>query len=178
MNRAKKLFYKFCYLFKIKKSTKIASEIGVTLGSRCRFLDDPIKIFGNSPYLIKMGDHVEITQGVKLVTHDGGAWCLREKDEFKDLDFFGPITIGNNVYIGINTIILPNTHIGNNVIIGAGAVVTKDIPDNSICAGVPARVLKTMDEYEEKCAVLGFQTKHMKEKDKKDVLKKLKPEWF
>jgi acetyltransferase-like isoleucine patch superfamily enzyme len=48
------------------------------------------------------------------------------------LELTGPITVGDNVYIGINTIILPGVNIGNNVIIGAGSVVSRDIPDNSV----------------------------------------------
>ncbi len=173
-----KLRRRLCYRLKIKSSAKIASEMGVHIGSGCRFLDDPTKMFGNSPYLIRIGNHVELTHGVKLVTHDGGAWCLREKPEYKDLDFFGPITIGNNCYIGINSIVLPNVKIGNNVIIGACSVVTKDIPDNTVCAGVPARVVKTMDEYEQKAAQTGFNTKHLSEKEKETALRQMKPEWF
>ena len=56
----------------------------------------------------------------------------------------GVIRIGNNVHIGENVIILPNTNIGDNVIIGAGAVVTKDIPSNSVAVGNPARIIKTI----------------------------------
>lgn len=54
--------------------------------------------------------------------------------------------IGDNVYIASNSTVIGGIHIGNNVIIGAGSVVTKDIPDNSVVAGNPARVIKTLDE--------------------------------
>lgn len=80
-----------------------------------------------------MGDHVEVTSGCKFITHDGGAWVLRELG-YQKMDVFGPIKIGNNVFIGMNTVILPNVTIGDNVVIGTGAVVTKDIPDNSVVA--------------------------------------------
>lgn len=53
--------------------------------------------------------------------------------------------IGNNVYIGANSSVIGNIHIGNNVIIGAGSVVTKDVPDNVVYVGNPARFLKTID---------------------------------
>ena len=56
-----------------------------------------------------------------------------------------PITVGNDVWIGGNCTILPGVTIGNNVIIVAGAVVTKDIPDNCIAAGVPAKVIKQLE---------------------------------
>lgn len=56
-----------------------------------------------------------------------------------------PVNIGNDVWIGANVVILPGVTIGNNVVIGAGAVVTKDIPDNSLAVGVPARVIKSIE---------------------------------
>lgn len=55
------------------------------------------------------------------------------------------ITIGNDVWLGANVTILPGVTIGNNVVIGAGAVVNKDIPDNSLAVGVPARVIKEIE---------------------------------
>ena len=56
----------------------------------------------------------------------------------------------NNVFIGCNSIIMGGVRIGNNVVIGAGSVVTKDIPDNSVVVGNPAKVIKTFDEFIEK----------------------------
>lgn len=55
--------------------------------------------------------------------------------------------IGDNVFIGARSVILPGVHIGNNVIVGAGSVVTKSIPDNMVAAGNPARLLKQTDVY-------------------------------
>lgn len=62
------------------------------------------------------------------------------------LEFGRPVTIGDNVWIGGNTVINPGVSIGNNVTIGAGSVVTKDIPDNTIAMGVPCRVFRPLDE--------------------------------
>jgi serine acetyltransferase len=59
----------------------------------------------------------------------------------------GCIRIGDNVFIGSGTRILGNVNIGSNVIIGASALVNKDIPDNSVVAGVPARVISSFDDY-------------------------------
>lgn len=69
------------------------------------------------------------------------------KEEYKDIDLFGRIYVGDDVHIGTNVIIMPNVKIGSNVIIGCSAVVTKDIPDNSVVAGIPARVIKSITEY-------------------------------
>jgi maltose O-acetyltransferase len=56
-----------------------------------------------------------------------------------------PVTIGNDVWIGGNVTILPGVTIGNNVIVAAGAVVTKDVPDNTLVGGVPARVIRQLE---------------------------------
>ena len=56
-----------------------------------------------------------------------------------------PIHIGNDVWLGGNVTVLPGVKIGNNVVVGAGAVVTKDIPDNSLALGVPAKVVREIE---------------------------------
>lgn len=63
-----------------------------------------------------------------------------------------PVTLGDDVWIGGNCTILPGVTIGNNVIVAAGAVVTKDIPDNSVVAGIPARVIKTLENSHQNSA--------------------------
>ncbi len=124
---------------------------GVMIGDRCEIYSSAS--FGSEPYLIRLGDHVRVNSGVNFVTHDGGVWVLRELEEsLQDVDLFGKITVGNNVHIGTNAIIMPGVTIGDNCIIGCGAIVTKDIPSNAIAVGVPARVIKTIEEYKEKHA--------------------------
>lgn len=112
------------------------------------YVGDNVDILGSTidmgePYLISIGDNVTIT-GVKILTHDASTK--------KSLGYSktGKVHIGNNVFVGWGSIILPNTTIGNNVVIGAGTVVAKDIPDNVVVAGNPVRVLFTYDEYIEK----------------------------
>lgn len=117
--------------------------------------------------------------GVKLITHDGGVWVLRDPkagydDRFKDADRFGRIRIGNNVHIGTNAIIMPGVTIGDNVIVGCGAVVTHDVAANSIVGGVPARVIETLDEYaqkaEKKAEKKVVMTKRMSQIEKRGFL--------
>ena len=130
------------------KRAELMRKKGAKIGERCEIYRDVN--FGSEPYLIKIGDHVRITSGVKFCTHDGGLWVLRENyADMKDSDYFGSIEIGNNVHIGWNSIIMPSVKIGNNCIIGCGAIVTRDIPDNSVAAGVPAKVIKTVEQYYE-----------------------------
>lgn len=114
---------------------------GAQIGEDCHI---GIRTFASEPYLVKIGDNVGIANGTLFVTHTSG-WNFREK--IPDLGLYGKIEVGNNCYIGANVILLPNVSIGDNCIISAGAVVTKDIPPNSIAAGVPARVIGNIEDF-------------------------------
>lgn len=122
-----------------------ARKQGVRVGEGCRFFSTN---FSTEPYLIEIGHHVTITDGVQFITHDGGVWVFREK--FPKINLFGKIKVGNNVFIGLNSIILPNTEIGDNTIIAAGSVVKGKYEGNIIIGGVPAKKIGTIDGYFEK----------------------------
>lgn len=108
--------------------------------------------FGSEPYLIKLHKYSRISSNVIFITHDGGTWAFRNTNkEFKDVKKFGTIEIGEYSFIGAGSIIMPGVHIGNNCVIGAGSIVTKDVPDNYVVCGVPARILCTTNEYAVKC---------------------------
>lgn len=154
--------------FLVKRNLKKAINDGLIIGKDC-YIHSRID-FGSEPYLITIGDHVRITSGVRFVTHDGGVWSLRCQKEFSNLDVVGPIKIGNNVHIGINAIIMPNVTVGDNVVIGCGAVVTKNIPSNSVVAGVPARIIETLDEYAKKVQKKCVRTHLLSQEDKRKFL--------
>lgn len=100
------------------------------------------------PDLIYIGDNVVITANVSFINHDAIRGMLNKK--YKTNEFqrtLGCIEIGDNVMIGSGTRILFNVKIGSNVIIGAGSIVTKDIPDNSVAAGVPCRVVGNFEDF-------------------------------
>ena len=142
---------------------------GITIGENCSIARNIG--FGTEPYLISIGNNVRLTQGISFITHDGGLWVLRNLNKVdKNADKFGRIKIGNNVNIGWNVIIMPNVTIGDNVIIGAGAIVTKNIPDNSVAVGIPARVIESIDEYYEKNKDKLLITKGMKYEEKKKTI--------
>jgi len=94
---------------------------------------------------VSLGHHVTVTSGVRFITHDGGVWVFRE--DSPDIEVIAPIRVGNNVFIGINAIIMPGVRIGNNCVIGAGSLVTRDIPNDSVAFGIPARVQLGIAEY-------------------------------
>ncbi|HEU4776177.1 MAG TPA: acyltransferase [Telluria sp.] len=129
----------------VRDPVRYARKAGVRVGEGVRFYGMTPGMFGSEPWLISIGNNVHIVSGCNFINHDGGVLILRHR--FPDLEITKPIRIGNNVYIGINCTILPGVTIGDNVIIGAGAVVTRDIPSGSVAAGIPARVIKTLDQY-------------------------------
>lgn len=101
------------------------------------------------PWMITIGNHVRITEGVKILTHDY-AWSVLKKINGGVLGASGIVEIGDNVFIGMNTIIARNVKIGDNVIIGAGSVVTKNCLPNSVYAGSPAKRIMDIDVFFDK----------------------------
>ena len=165
-------FFKNIYISVVSpyKRADILRKEGLKIGKNSAIYN---KVgFGSEPYLIEIGDNVRITNGVKFITHDGAMWVLRKIGLLENADLFGRIIIGNNVHIGINAIIMPNVTIGDNVIIGVGAIVTRNIPSNSVAVGIPARVIKTIEEYYEKNKDFVDFTNNMNPKEKKDYLTK------
>ena len=131
------------------------------------------------PWLISIGDNVEFAPRVHVLAHDGSL----NKTSVKHTKI-GLVSIGNNVFVGAGTIILPNVKIGNNVIIGAGSIVNKDIPDNSVAVGNPIKVISNILEYEKKNMELLEKRPLFKrsyrlennvtDKQKKEMVEKLK----
>ena len=92
-----------------------------------------------------IGDHVNLAQGITVT-----ALNHNYADSSRKIDEQGistkPVVIGDDVWIGANAVILPGVTIGRHVVVAAGAVVTKDIPDYSLVAGIPAKVIKELRE--------------------------------
>lgn len=118
---------------------------GAQCGEGGRFYGVKPGTFGSEPFLISIGDRVTITDGVRFVTHDGALWIFRHSDPA--LDLFDTIRIGNDVFIGLNSIILPGTNLGDNCIVGAGSIVKGSFPSGCVIAGNPARVKYSVEEY-------------------------------
>jgi acetyltransferase-like isoleucine patch superfamily enzyme len=119
--------------------------LGVQLGSDCRIYTNR---FGTEPEFISIGDRVTITSGVIFLTHDGSTWLFRDKKGRRF--FYNEIIIGNDVFVGVDSILLPGVHIGDDVIVGAGSVVTKSIPSGCIVGGNPAKIIGKTSDYRER----------------------------
>lgn len=161
--------------FYIKKRNpiKYAKRLGVTMGQDCSITGKVS--FGSEPYLVSIGDHVQITDNVRFFTH-GGGWVFRLEDP--SFDTFGKIELGNNIYIGSGSMILPGVRIGNNVVIGSGSVITKSIPNNVIVAGNPARILSTFQSYQERIAKYNIGTYNFERTEKRRNILDLKEDRF
>lgn len=144
---------------------------GGHVGEGCNILESKIDML--NPYLLTIGDNVTIT-GARILTHEAS---LNVVTGYTKL---GKVIIGNNVFIGKEAIILPDTVIGSNVVIEAGCVVAKDIPDNSIVVGNPCRIICTYDEYltkvkrqmEERPVIDKFPEEIMEDQETIDILVK------
>jgi acetyltransferase-like isoleucine patch superfamily enzyme len=154
-----------------KRARVISKFLDVKFGDNVRITGIPE--FNTEPFLITIGNNVTITHGVTFHNHDGGVGVLRLK--YPGLDVIKPIKIGNNVFIGSNTTIMPGVEVGNNVVIGASSVVTKNVPDNVVVAGIPAKVIKTIEQYEEKILQDALYLKNRKniKKRKEEIIAKV-----
>lgn len=151
---------------------KYARYLGVEVGNDCIISTTS---WGSEPYLISIGDGVRITAGVKFFTH-GGATVLRKRHP--DMDFFGKIRVGDNVYIGNNVLIMPGVTIGNDVTIAAGAVVTKSVPEAVIVGGNPARIIGNLSDFEARMLRFNLNTRGLSPHQKKEFLLKQSDECF
>ena len=161
MNRIKSLYLE---LIKIISPVRHARLIGVNLGSNCliyRSMEWP-----SEPYLVTIGNNVQLTRGVAIHTHGGNV--IRRK--VPDFDAFGKVVIKDWAYIGSHAQIMPGVTIGEGAMVAAGSIVTKSVPDGMVVGGNPARLLCSVDEYLERNIQYNMHTKGLDEKEKKQRL--------
>lgn len=149
-----------------------ARNAGVIMGKNNFIASD---FWGSEPYLITIGSYCAITDGVRILTHGGGHSV---RDIYPLFDCFGKVTIGNYVYIGNNSLIMPGVTIGNNVLIASGSVVTKSIPSNVVVGGNPAKIICTIKTYLERNVTYNLNSKDMSAEEKKKMLLNLSDEKF
>jgi len=120
-----------------------------SVGENCMIMKRKLPLYSN---LVHLHNNVWVASNVGFVTHDVIHNMLNRNPSTggQFIERVGCIEVMDNVFIGSGTRILYNTRIGSNVIIGSDSLVTKDIPDNSVYAGVPAKFICSFDEYVEK----------------------------
>lgn len=147
------------------KREKILKKMFAEIGDDC-YIEPPFHAnwgwknvhFGNGVYAnfnLTMVDDCDIFVGNNVmfgpnVTVSAGTHPIHPELRSKQAQYNIPIHIGNNVWIGANSVILPGVNIGDNSVIGAGSIVTKDIPSNVVAVGNPCRVLREINENDMK----------------------------
>ncbi len=136
MNLIKELLYRIRGEF----TTEKLISMGMTVGKNFKRLNGVI-LDPSHCWFITIGDNVTMAPRVHILAHDAST------KQFLGYTKIGRVIIGNNVFIGAESVVLPGVTIGNNVIVGANSTITKDIPDNTVVAGSPARVICALEEY-------------------------------
>ncbi len=148
MNRFKRLFFSVMIAV-LPGRTRISfikrHHLYGSIGDNCYIQKRKLPLYSN---LVFIHNNVHVASNVGFVTHDIIHSMLNVKfEEGGFVERIGCIEIMDNVFIGSGTRILYDTRIGNNVIIGSDSLVNKDVPDNSVYAGVPARYICSFEEY-------------------------------
>lgn len=139
MNLIKEIIYRLRGDYTTEKLISMGMKVGKNFKRLHGVILDP-----GHCWLIEIGDNVTMAPRVHILCHDASTKI------FLNYTKIGRVTIGDNVFIGAESVVLPGVTIGRNVIIGANSTVTHDIPDCSVAVGSPARVICTLDEYLEK----------------------------
>ena len=135
----KELVYRLRGEYTTEKLIKMGMTVGKNFGRLNGVILDP-----SHCWLIEIGNNVTMAPRVHILCHDAST------KQFLGYTKIGRVTIGDNVFIGADTVVLPGVTIGSNVVIGANSTVTHDIPDGSVVAGSPARILCSLEEYLDK----------------------------
>lgn len=139
----------FPELFNSSDMLYMLKTCGIKVGKGTIFYGPRRTVIDTSrPCLLEIGEYCKITSGVIILTHDYSRSVLR-RTHGEIIGEAKKTVIGNNVFIGMNSIILMGSEIGSNVIIGAGSVVSGKIPDNVVVAGNPAKIVRTIEEHYE-----------------------------
>lgn len=150
---------------------KYARHLGVTIGKNCLI---STRYWPSEPYLVHIGDNVQITDCVSIHTHGGGN-CIRK--DHPDFDVFGKVIIEDWAYIGSWSHIMPGVTIGEGALVASGSVVTKSVSPHTVVGGNPARYICTTEEYYNRNQQYNVGHR-LSQKEKKDFLLSMPAEKF
>ena len=136
MSFIKEFLYRLRGEYTTEKLISMGMKVGKNFGRLNGVILDP-----SHCWLIEIGDNVTLAPRVHILCHDASTKA------FLNYTKIGRVTIGDNVFIGAESVVLPGVTIGSNVIVGANSTVTHDVPDNTVVAGSPAKVLCSLEEY-------------------------------
>lgn len=137
---------RFKYLMSKSGQIKWLRSKGMRIGNGCD-LQDPYMFYDIDYSLIEIGDNVTVTATAGFMTHDGSTRVLVGKHVPLIPTMIGKIVIHDNVFVGVRSLILPGVSIGPNSIVAAGSIVTKSFEGGWVIGGIPARKIKSMDDY-------------------------------
>jgi acetyltransferase-like isoleucine patch superfamily enzyme len=132
----------------LKGPVEAARELGVQIGEGCRLYSLSIS---SEWELLKIGDRVTISSEVRFITHDGVGWLFPDAQGRRHY-WLARIEIGDDVFVGAGTTIMPGVRIGSRCVVAAGSVVTRSVPDGSVVGGNPARLIGSYDALAAKVA--------------------------
>ena len=143
---------RLCFILSSAKRTEYLRKKGIfaQIGDNCSIMSRTVPLYAK---LIKLGNNVRLASNVSFITHDVSHVMINAKPEYREKMFqerIGCIEIQDNVFVGAGSTILYDVRIGSNVIIGAGSLVNKDVPSNSVVAGIPARFIESFDQFIDK----------------------------
>lgn len=167
----KSIFSRFYWKY-LASDERYARHLGVTIGRNCLI---NTRNWPTEPYLITIGDNVQITNGVSIHCHGGGQAIRAQHPDF---DVFGKVVIADWVYIGAFSQIMPGVTIGEGALVAAGSVVTKSVAPHTVVGGNPARCICTTEEYYERNKQFDLGTKKLSGQEKKRLLISLSDDRF
>lgn len=163
----KKLFIR-----KKRDITEIIKDKGGIVGKNVIIWSSKIDV--KWAFLLQIGDNVVISDA-RILLHDGSSLLFCD-----GYSYVNQTIIGNNVFIGADSIILPGKKIGDNVVIGAGAVISKDVPSNSVVVGNPQVIVSSFDDFVQKrtekfkkCKLVNKGCEQLTEEDIKTIMKEI-----
>lgn len=170
----KKSLRRFYFRLKSNFITEDLIDKGLIVGTNFLRMHDVI-IDPSHCWLIEIGDNVTLAPRVHILAHDTSTKL------FLGYTKIGKVTIGNNVFIGAETVVLPNVKIGSNVVVGANSTVSKDLGDNSVYAGNPVKFICSIEDFRNKnrelmnnnpCYEEDYTERFNVSKEKKNRMKK------